>query len=510
MSKSYVKKLNAEEYCRNEFGVEPSSRRFSFLVPLLEQLPEPWETRWKDQQTYFWNPETRVCCWEHPCVDTLKQLLSSYDRIVATQGLERQRKIDEELDWYQKTIEQRIADWRIVNQDPPYFYHHQSKETRWSDPRKSVVAELNMIIDALVGIEDEQMPPSVKLPAIVPTRAEIPKEPDTPPVPAEIPPDLVALKELVRSIAPKRIRKSPTPPLMHTVAAQTAPLDTDRQTPSEKFGSTVSTLARSPTPSIHSSCNPQPFIFPEEEEAPPIPTEAESLPVILWMVPEEYLVHLGLRVPLKDWSFLRSIVLFDLPVPWLAKLDDQQLYFLHRGYSPNGVSWRHPMEGFFCRILEVLQSQTDFKDLSKEVKTLTRLVESLGGFEEDFGKWEWMDQRRVYVSADGRIRTDDALGSARSEVLFRLHACKHVWTHCVKSPFPIPVKEWDRVAREWATVCVSRMTRVVTKDIMGSVIESLTLAYARSIVHLDTSQPGPTAASHPVVYSHNARLKEIF
>eukprot|EP00397_Hematodinium_sp_SG-2012_P000851 GEMP01000852.1.p1 GENE.GEMP01000852.1~~GEMP01000852.1.p1 ORF type:complete len:1722 (+),score=472.13 GEMP01000852.1:35-5200(+) len=571
---SFAMSLNPEAYCKAVLGVDPTSRRFRFIEPWLDRLPEPWQVKCDDRrEIFFWNGDSGKSSWDHPYTEAFLNMVKSFDRIAAAHGDSRRKQIDDELRHHHIRLEERIKGWRQVPGDPPYFYHDTTKETRWDDPRTSVVSELNLVIEALTGLDDT---------ASLATRDEKAQDATLPLEDGEIENKELTHREIVRAAATAsvpddaqelapvdttaddgtlRVRAFspdgadvsepplagtgdvaegatsseldgttallpilPTPPAIPEAAQRTPAIPEAAQTMPAIPAISLDTVveaddAASTSPverprdgggarvvhgaSEKGASRPAPVEISTHADAPPpIPTDPESLPVFRWMIPEAYLLHLGLECPrMACFLLLRPIVLLDLPLPWIAKLDQHRVYFVHRGRTMDSMSWRHPLERFFCTLLDMLRSHFSLtamplKDtlVTSGVKmSLLTLLETLGGFEEDFGQWSWVQSTGMFERADSSTRTDDAVKSAQSEVIARLHALKLLWDHCVEDDhFPIPVNEWIQYADERVKKSAVKHQPINISAVTTSqVIQSLTFVYTRAIFCAMQLEPHP-------------------
>uniref|UniRef100_A0A0G4IEU5 WW domain-containing protein n=1 Tax=Chromera velia CCMP2878 TaxID=1169474 RepID=A0A0G4IEU5_9ALVE len=226
----------------------------------------------------------------------------------------------------------------------------------------------------------------------------------------------------------------------------------------------------------------------------------KGIPPRNWMDVKEYASHLGLNTKTETGercllSALSPVLSSDLPLPWNARVDDRGLvFFFHPGFSK--TQWTHPLEGFFERLVEVLQRRKGKEggdggegkgqqregdpEILQEFEKI--LLESL---RRDtvlrlFGRWRGpfpapLDSASCTAEAGGEeptckpclfwslvedgeevsgvsARWDDPLESACVHLTLRLGMLAHLWREFARSedeqPFPIPEAEWVSTAEK--------------------------------------------------------------
>lgn len=164
---SLLDKLNIAQQAQyaRALGVDPElePELFEFVQLMLKMhVPHPWrECLDPKRRIYYFNEQTNVSSWSHPLIQTHILLSSAFRRVVVAR--DRVGAACKELEAMRKQGEAELSLWREVSHDGSrlYYYHTQTQETRWENPREILTAELAMqaqMLSHLIRGADQNLP----------------------------------------------------------------------------------------------------------------------------------------------------------------------------------------------------------------------------------------------------------------------------------------------------------------------------------------------------------------
>jgi hypothetical protein len=289
-------------------------REFVFDFLQDAPAPEPWvEQVDKKKRVFFWNPASRASSWSHPLDASFRILVHVFrEAFRGTEVLDDaeeqdhfEQAVGEELRRSHEELEEDCGKWRYTHSSTgvKYYYHEETKDTRWDDPRDELLAHLKFqgqVLESLLNPE---------------YRAEL----------REIDPSLRKIPKRIPTPEPEPVIPEPEPVVI-------------------------------PEPIVVPTPEPEPVVV--YEEPPPVEVPKTELLVPEFMDADAF-ARTGLGL-LEDeellLELLRPVLFLPLPYPWTAKVDGRdRVYFYHTGFGES--SWSHPLQGLFVDLLALLQKR---------------------------------------------------------------------------------------------------------------------------------------------------------
>eukprot|EP00927_Polykrikos_kofoidii_P069913 TRINITY_DN6564_c0_g1_i1.p1 TRINITY_DN6564_c0_g1~~TRINITY_DN6564_c0_g1_i1.p1 ORF type:complete len:1534 (+),score=421.01 TRINITY_DN6564_c0_g1_i1:30-4604(+) len=143
------------EYARSlGADVERETELLQYIVEMLAlPMPPPWrEYLDPERRIYYYNSLTGESSWVHPLHTSHVSMTALFRRVIASG--DRLTFACAELSALRAQGEVEMLNWReaMAVDGSPYYYHVETQETRWDDPREDLRRDLTIQVNLLASI----------------------------------------------------------------------------------------------------------------------------------------------------------------------------------------------------------------------------------------------------------------------------------------------------------------------------------------------------------------------